>query len=544
MVEVQKKIKIENNILLKHIFSKKNIIIFAMFVLIGSTVNSVQAAPVDDFVITVKTDNAGSSSNTQFTIPTTGAGYNYNVDCDSDGVDEATGVNGDYTCNYGSAGVYIIRIKRNDGGTPGTAWNGFPRIYINNSGDREKLITIEQWGTGNWTSMEKAFKGCINMDGFFTDAPNLSGVTSLSEMFYLAHKFDRDISSWNISTITNMSGMFYEASVFNQDIGNWNTSNVTDMSYLFHLASTFNQDISSWIVDSVTNMNHMFYADVVFDQDISSWNTSNVTDMAFMFGSELGSNHNFNHNISGWNTGLVTDMSYMFFQAYNFNQDISTWNVGNVTDMSHMFHYASSFNKDLGVWHIDNVTDMTDMFSSTNLDESNYDNILIGWNSRPSLQSNVRLDSPATYCASTTQRQNIIATYNWTINDAGSGCTVNNPTVVTHNVSGVDSTTATGNGNVTDTGGENPERFIEWGTVSGSYTNQCSAGVSGLGAYSCVLTNLTPNTTYFVSAKTVNSSGTGYGSEVSFTTTTVNTSTQRQFKLRGDIKMKGTIKIK
>ena len=37
-----------------------------------------------DFVITVKTDNTGSSSDTQFSIPTTGGGYNYNVDCDDD----------------------------------------------------------------------------------------------------------------------------------------------------------------------------------------------------------------------------------------------------------------------------------------------------------------------------------------------------------------------------------------------------------------------------------------------------------------------------
>ena len=61
------------------------------------------AAPIDDLVITVKTDNAGSSSDTQFTIPTNGGGYNYNVDCDDDGTDEATGQTGAYTCSYGAA---------------------------------------------------------------------------------------------------------------------------------------------------------------------------------------------------------------------------------------------------------------------------------------------------------------------------------------------------------------------------------------------------------------------------------------------------------
>ena len=58
------------------------------------------AAPADDFVITIKTDNEGSSTDTQFTIPTTGTGYNYNVDCDNNGSNEATAQTGDYTCNY------------------------------------------------------------------------------------------------------------------------------------------------------------------------------------------------------------------------------------------------------------------------------------------------------------------------------------------------------------------------------------------------------------------------------------------------------------
>lgn len=86
------------------------------------------------FVIVVKTDNPGASSGTQFTIPTTGSGYNYNVDCNNDGADEATGVTGNYTCNYASSGIYTIRIKDNSG-----AGTGFPRIYFNNSGDRLKL---------------------------------------------------------------------------------------------------------------------------------------------------------------------------------------------------------------------------------------------------------------------------------------------------------------------------------------------------------------------------------------------------------------------
>ena len=103
-------------------------------------VNSVLAAPADDFVITVKTDNAGTSSNTEFTIPTSSNyTYNYNVDCDDDGTDEATGQTGDYTCTYATAGTYTIRIKDNVGDG-----SGFPTIKFNNGGDKDKLLSIDQ----------------------------------------------------------------------------------------------------------------------------------------------------------------------------------------------------------------------------------------------------------------------------------------------------------------------------------------------------------------------------------------------------------------
>ena len=155
----------------------------------------------DDFVITVKTDNTGTSTSTQFTIPTySGETYNYNVDCNNDGVNEATAQTGDYTCNYAAAGTYTVRIKDNTGlGT------GFPRIYFNASGDRQKLLTIEQWGKGKWTSMNSAFYGCSNLAGQAADSPDLSGVTDLSYMFRNANVFNQHIGGWDTSHVTNMS---------------------------------------------------------------------------------------------------------------------------------------------------------------------------------------------------------------------------------------------------------------------------------------------------------------------------------------------------
>ncbi|XLQ20150.1 MAG: FISUMP domain-containing protein [Candidatus Moraniibacteriota bacterium] len=82
----------------------------------------------------------------------------------------------------------------------------------------------------------------------------------------------------------------------------------------------------------------------------------------------------------------------------------------------------------------------------------------------------------------------------------------------------ITTTQAMGNGNVTNTGGENPERLIEWGTTSNTYTQECTAGTGGIGTYSCDMTSLISDTTYYVRAKAINSAGTSYGSETNFTT--------------------------
>jgi len=309
----------------------------------------------DDFVITVKTDNAGSSSNTQFTIPTTGSGYNYNVDFNNDGADEVTGITGSYTCNYASAGTYTIRIKDNSG--TGT---GFPRIYFNDSGDKDKLLTIEQWGTGQWTSMERAFMGCTNLTGQATDAPDLSGVTNMSLMFYNASAFNQDINSWNTAAVTDMSSMFRGASAFNQNIGSWSTAAVTNMGLMFYNASAFNQDINSWNTAAVTDMSRMFQGASAFNQNIGGWNTDKVTTMCAMFGDASA----FNQDIGSWNTAAVTTMYAMFFNVSTFNQDISSWNTEAVTEMRHMFNGASAFNQNIGSWNTAAVTDMSSMFSS------------------------------------------------------------------------------------------------------------------------------------------------------------------------------------
>ena len=158
----------------------------------------------DDFVIKVTTDNSGSTNDLRFKIPTKpGLTYDYNVDCDNDGTNEATGENSSYTCVYASAGTYIIRIKDNTG-----LGNGYPSSYSLSSDDKRKIISVLQWGSGKWQTMENAFKNAENVHVVAKDNPDLSNVTTLESMFNNAFVSNPDVSDWDVTTITDMTDMF------------------------------------------------------------------------------------------------------------------------------------------------------------------------------------------------------------------------------------------------------------------------------------------------------------------------------------------------
>ena len=121
---------------------------------------------------------------------------------------------------------------------------------------------------------------------YFDDAP-----TNFYNLLRGSNVNDSDISNWDVSNVTNMRAMFYLATNFNRDISSWDVSSVTDMAYMFQQATNFNGDISSWDVSNVTNMQGMFQQATNFNQDISSWDVSNVTNMRDMFHSATSFNH-------------------------------------------------------------------------------------------------------------------------------------------------------------------------------------------------------------------------------------------------------------
>jgi len=94
------------------------------------------------------------------------------------------------------------------------------------------------------------------------------------------------------------------------------------------------------------------------------------------------------------------------------------------------------------------------------------------------------------------------------------------PTVTTQSVTTIASTTATGRGNVTSDGGATvTERGVCWSTSSTPTTAGSKATASGTtGAFTASITGLSPSTLYYVRAYAINSVGTSYGSQVTFTT--------------------------
>jgi prepilin-type N-terminal cleavage/methylation domain-containing protein len=336
------------------------------------------------FIITIKTDNTGSSASNQFTIPTTGTGYNYTVRWGDGTVN--TGVTGNITKTYSTAGTYRVAIT-----------GSFPRIFFNGTGDSLKLIEINNWGSNAWSgSMADAFQG-TTVAIKATDAPNLSNVTNMSNMFQSANLTgsslagwtlpNADVSnmfmsatnipslaSWNVSAVTNMSDMFYLANLTGQTLSSWNISNVTNMRYMFRSANLNgvnfanwtlpNADVSnmfmsatnipslaSWNVSAVTNMSDMFYLANLTGQDLSGWNISNVTNMSYMFRSANLNGVNF----ANW-TLPNASVSYMFQSATNI-PSLASWNVGSVssTNMRNMFNAASNFNQNLSGWCVSSI---------------------------------------------------------------------------------------------------------------------------------------------------------------------------------------------
>lgn len=189
-----------------------------------------QAAVTPDdlgnFITTWNTENPGTSANNQITIPH-GPGETYNYDLYWENTASSTS-NGTTTISGSGAASSPTLTFPEPGFYEVQASGTFPRIFFNDGGDKDKILTVEQWGNIAWTSMERAFFGASNLRVPATDAPDLSGVTSMRRIFHNADSFNDPIDHWDVSNIISLHSAFYGASSFNQPLNNWDTQSLQD----------------------------------------------------------------------------------------------------------------------------------------------------------------------------------------------------------------------------------------------------------------------------------------------------------------------------
>jgi len=130
------------------------IVILALTSLIlSASVGYAQIIPGDagNFITIWNTENSGSSANNEIRIPhANGETYNFTLYWE-DTADPL--VNGTetfttpfFTVTFPDPGIYRVEIT-----------GVFPRIFFAGSGDRRKILSVEQWGNIGWSSMENAF---------------------------------------------------------------------------------------------------------------------------------------------------------------------------------------------------------------------------------------------------------------------------------------------------------------------------------------------------------------------------------------------------
>ena len=274
--------------------------------------------------------------------------YNYSIDW-GDGQFN-NNVTGDITHTYLMQGIYTVSII---GDFPAIRQQVF-------QSDALKILSIDQWGTQVWGTMNSAFENCENLEHKATDIPDLSVVEDMSSMFQSCQLFDGNINNWDVSNVINMASLFSFADLYNQPLDQWDVSNVTSMSFMFSGTDVFNQNIENWQVGNVISMNGMFRGTDAFNQPLNDWDVSSVTTMDRMFNSA----DVFNQPLNNWDVSSVTIMEEMFDTAVLFNQNINSWDVSSVTTMAEMFNSASVFNQSLNSWDVSSVTTMTGMFDA------------------------------------------------------------------------------------------------------------------------------------------------------------------------------------
>ena len=290
-----------------------------------------------EFAFTVKTDNTGTSTDTQFTIPTSTSGittpFLYDIET-SDG-QTITGLTGDHTITFPSAGEYDVKIS-----------GSFPFMYFNNGGDKDKLLDIKNFGVyalGS-TSQSNSFYGCSNLVINATDVGNFGGVTD----FFNAWRSCSSLTSFPL--LDTSSGTTFYAAWFGCSILTSfpliDTSNGTAFQYAW---SGCNSLTSFPLIDTSSGTN--------FDR--SWYNCNSLTSFPLI---DTSSGTNFDR--SWYNCNSLTSFPLI--------------DTSSGTNFDYTWNYCSSLaNFPANAFDTNIATNYSNAFLTTNLTTQSIDDILV-----------------------------------------------------------------------------------------------------------------------------------------------------------------------
>jgi surface protein len=318
------------------------------------------------FIFTIDTTQPGSTASDTFKLPAgfiTGGVYNATIEW-GDGTTSLITSTGDsdLTHVYSTPGIYTVKIL-----------GSFPYIRFNSGGDRLKMMSINQWGTNKWLSMQYAYSKCSNLEVYATDKPDLSLCTNMSAAFFQCSSLTSiDLSNCITSTTTVIGGLFaYCTSLTTVNLSGNDVSSVTTFGGMFTSCNSLTTiDLTGFNVSSVcTSLPGFTSCSSLTSLDVSGWDTTGVS----VYG------------------GIFQGMGYCDIVG------IDTWNVENVTNFGN-FMYGSS------------------------ISTIEYDKILVAWNNQNlPIGKSIYFGTSKYTIGSTAQtaRQNIINTKSWTITDGG-----------------------------------------------------------------------------------------------------------------------------
>jgi len=350
-----------------------------------------------NFLMTIDTTKSGSASNT-FILPALNTGtYDAVIDWGDGNTSNITDYNdSDLTHVYSVGGTYQIAII-----------GSFPNIYFNNGGDKLKVLSIDNWGLLPFTSFELSFRGCTNLDILATDLPDFSVITKMGGAFY------------GCTSLNNFP-------FANADFSNVTTWVQSGFPAFYGCTSLNNLDFNGMLMNTTTSYDlfGLFY-NCNSLTTITGFNTldlSKCTSLSDVFrGTSLTS-----INLSGLDLSSCTSLLRVFFSVSSLSSLDVTGITLNSTSNINMTQTFSGLGVcdivGLDTWNIEKVTTFNSFMSSSTITTTEYDKLLIAWDSQnpvDGLSVNFGTSQYTLGSASATARASLISTDLWTITDGG-----------------------------------------------------------------------------------------------------------------------------